>query len=119
MRQEFADELSKMATLVESGQLPETAIPRLFWFGHEHIGQFCSHEHDLKCVRCGLEWRVKDNPEIDPPVYADCSCPLCKTDANVYDITQGKQIGLWRCTACKHEWESEDGKTCPACGESK
>jgi len=120
MDAEFEKDLIKMVDLVESGKLPDGAIPRVFYFGHEVVGSIRKELRQFKCVDCDHCWSFKEDHETEVIIFADHTCPKCKTADNVYDITGDSQIADWKCRACSHRWRGENGHVCPECGaESK
>ena len=119
MHESAAKELLKLCDLVEEGELPDTAIPRLFYFGHKMLHGIHQPERKFKCVGCKNEWTRIDDLQSDPPVYSDSTCPTCGTKDNVYDITGDDQIARWQCVECQHEWTGKDGTLCPECGAEK
>jgi rubrerythrin len=114
-----AKEFTKLLDLVEEGELPDTAIPRMFYFGHKLLHGIHEPMRRFKCVECKSEWTLMDDLKSDPPVYSDSTCPVCKTKDNVYDITGDDQLGRWQCLECQHEWTGKDGTVCPKCGAVK
>lgn len=104
MTEEFAKELAALSDEIDAGRLPETAMPRLFYCGHDLLYGIQGDPRTFKCLPCQVEWEgVKD------------ACPQCGVSDNVYETTDNR-IARWRCKSCKHEWEARDGHNCPACG---
>lgn len=102
MSPEGAKHINRIFELVESGQLPETAVSRMFHMGHKVLYCFGHFPEDekWKCVGCGKTWTGTEAH----------SC----TDTEVY-VTNYLRGARWQCCACKHEWEGVDGIRCPAC----
>lgn len=106
MREEVLNELVKLCDLVESGVLPVSAVPRLFYFGHTLIGSTYHKQRNYKCVKCMTVWE-SESAGI---------CPQCMTSEYTYDITGDSQIAIWECKTCQFRFESKDGTKCPKCG---
>jgi rRNA maturation endonuclease Nob1 len=107
MNDSFLKELDKLFDLVESGVLPESAIPRMFYFGHTALHSTYKKVRSYKCISCMNVWESETSDV----------CPTCLTHENVYDITGDSQMSFWECKACKHQFEAKDGTVCPKCGD--
>ena len=113
------NELIGLIELVEAGELPESAIPRLCYFGHKVIGSYRNSTRNLKCTSCRDEWSVKEDHRTEEFKYADLTCSQCQSDKNVYDITGDDQIARWWCEECAYEWQAVMGYKCPECGAER
>lgn len=102
MHPDYVKTLNRIFDLVESGQLPETAVSRLFHMGHKVLYCFGHgpESEEWKCVGCGATWKG----------VHEHSCSA----SEVY-VTNYLRGARWQCLRCKHEWEGEDGIRCPAC----
>lgn len=121
MHPDTADYISRLMDLVDEGRLPESAIPRLFYSGHEVVCGFVPDARKYKCIECNAEWIITDEQAKELTIL---SCPFCHSvgsdtiDNVIFDITE-RPPPRWRCRTCKHEWESDDGHDCPSCGEHR
>lgn len=104
MSPEYAKELNRIFDLVESGQLPEAAVSRLFYMGHKTLYCFghSPENEEWKCVGCGATWKGTQ----------EHTCPSGAPESYVTNYLRGAR---WQCLRCKHEWEGEGGIRCPAC----
>lgn len=94
MHQDFVEELDRIATLVDAGELPPTAIPRLFYFGHNVLYGIAVTVHRYKCIACKNE--VESSTALE-------SCPQCQSKTDFFDITEHET--KWQCVdeECRHE----------------
>ena len=109
----------KLLDLVEAGDLPPEAIPRLAYFGHKLLHGIHVPKRTYKCVACKVQYTVMDDLKSDPVVFGDCTCPDCGTKDDVYDITGDDRLGRWQCVECQYEWTSPNGYVCPMCRAEK
>jgi len=113
MRNEMMNELVDMFKLVKDGELPRTALPRMFYFGHKLVCTYYSRERKFRCVKCKHDFEVLHVAGCE----MDSTCPLCNSIDDVYDTTGDSQWNAkWRCKDCSHEWIGENGYICPSCG---
>ncbi len=95
-------DLERILELIESGKLPESAIPRMVYSGHKVLGGVRG-PRSFKCVSC------------DKSLYADtCDC----SQGEVFEITD-ISLAKWECVRCTFQWTSVDGYVCPKCGERR
>lgn len=112
MRQEAFEEMLAYVERVEAhvtaGRIPKDAsvFPRMMYVGHECVHGW-SHSIEnttFRCVVCLQDFQGHGG-----------ECPACGPAGETYP-TNTLNTSHWRCTSCKHEWDGEDGRTCPACG---
>lgn len=113
MHPDAAKELVHIEDLVNAGKLPETAIPRLFYMGHEVLYGHHVDDRKYQCASCGHGFQ---NIEYDDEAKT-CN-ELCCENPEIYDVTEDG-LTHWRCVDCKHEWDSTDGTFCSSCGRVK
>lgn len=106
MHPDALQELADLVELVDKGELPESAIPRLFYYGHKLLNTIHADKRTFRCLNCRRDF-----------VYALDSLPKSCTQCNqkVYDISDDNSA-RWQCNFCEHIWVSEDGYVCPKCG---
>jgi hypothetical protein len=107
MRQEFANQLVRIAELIEAGILPESAAPRLVAYsygGHMTLHLFMRprHEWEFKCVTCLQTFKTYYDPH------------QCTGTPEVYETNHNRDV-RWKCVSCGHEWTAECGDICPEC----
>lgn len=111
---EFAEWLGEVQPHIDSGELPETVLPRLFSVGHKVVNGIRAADRAYKCMNCRKESSFHSCAENDYGTLL--KCPHCDNEDKFYDISNDS-IVRWRCVKCSHEWESEEGRTCPKCNK--
>jgi hypothetical protein len=118
MHPNAAKELGELCKAMDEGKIPECAIPRLFYFGHEVASEWEEFPPDnkpiLRCVACFKDW----------PCEKDTDCRICPHCNDLrfhwgHAVVNSVKHIRWRCLDCKHEWEAWDGTECPSCGSKK
>jgi len=116
---ELMNEVESLAKRVESGEIPETAMPRFFYCGHKHVCSYTGTEW-FKCS-CGHTWSVSESQYIDDwrkDNKVQYSCPACKKSElpqNIHWYHEYNQESRWECLGCKHQWNAKNGEVCPSC----
>jgi len=103
MHPKVIEHLTRVADLIDAGELPEGAITRIAYMGHTLVNSYDNFgpQAEFKCVAC----KATGNGE---PWECGCSEP------EIYK-TNHRQDAKWRCKTCSHEWVSEEGRVCPEC----
>lgn len=101
MHPEYIKALTRLMDLVDDGDLPKGAIPRIAYMGHTLVHSYENDNPKFKCVSCHTSGSGHD--------FA-CGCHK----PEVY-LTNHHQGARWRCRLCEHEWDGEEGHTCPDC----
>lgn len=111
---EITERFDKINELVAAGILSDEddICPRLFWLGHKLLNSWAEPDEFYTCVKCLGKWFVARTYEKDEPNPS--ICPSCQTPEFSYR-TNYERRGRWQCLSCSHEWNGEDGTTCPAC----
>ena len=78
-------ELVKLFELVESGELPKTAIPRMFYFGHVLVCTYYERNRKYRCLKCKKDFEVFDNGDIYLVALKDIAG--CMSGDNGQEIT--------------------------------
>ena len=76
--QALMDDLEILSKRIESGEIPETAMPRFVYCGHKHVCSYTGTEW-LKCP-CGHTWSISESQHIDDwrkDNNVQYSCPSC------------------------------------------
>jgi hypothetical protein len=115
MRLDYAQYLADQFFKVEDGELPESAIRRIFWFGHTILKEKDDEITNPQywCLNCKLDFHATKGicPQCGAKEYG-----LDKTYKNIRVHQIGfSPIATWKCNFCQHIWESEEGESCPKC----
>lgn len=117
MRSDYLKHLVDLSLKVEDGILPDSAIQRIFYIGHQIIdmADFKIREPQFRCLDCKLDFQAEKGicPQCNQKDY--CLSEK-KEDIRVYQI-DFSPIVTWQCKFCQHIWTSEDGEVCPQCNK--
>ncbi len=117
MSPEAGEELSRLFDFVEAGKLPKSAIPRLFYCGHELLHGTAPEKHEYMCASCQSKFGPQDLIEENEGFekwLTNYTCPNCKQKDTIYNITE-EAPSKWRCRECKYEFLEHNGTVCPKC----
>ena len=103
MSPEYVKNLTRLLDLVDTGELPETSLPRIMYQGAPtvHVYGRSPDDEEIKCVTCKTEGVGRS---------FTCGC-----DTPELYCTNFLNTARWKCTDCQHEWDGVDGTCCPSC----
>lgn len=109
MHPKVIEHLTRVADLVDAGELPVGAISRLAYMGHRMVNSYDNFgsRAEFKCVACKATGNGDGIGDSEP---WGCGCP----EPEVYK-TNRRRDAKWSCTTCSHEWVGEEGRVCPEC----
>jgi len=92
--------------LIADGILPDSKylFPRFFSVGHRLVHGWDGAPYKYKCVQCMRVWETSD--------YSNTG--HCHDEDDTFRLNYNWR-NHWRCLACRHEWDGEDGEVCPSC----
>jgi len=112
----LAEEYEKLMLLVDAGKLPAHMLPRYFYYGHKPLHGVWLNDRTYTCLACDSKFEKFAGGHDNLSELT--ACPNCKEEDEFYDTTNDR-IEAWECYSCQHKWNSEDGTTCPSCGDQR
>lgn len=104
----LVQQVEKIDCYIEKGLIPagRRYFPRIAYVGHKVVYGVWQpeSEREYRCVACMHDW-------VGLPLV----CLVCGKSDNMVQLNLRDEV-CWSCNICAHEWVSEDGEICPACG---